>query len=267
MSYESFAYVYDRLMRDAPYGEWIRFAEAVWDKYGRPRTVADLGCGTGNIAIPLAESGMRVFGIDLSEDMLAVARAKEEERLGGAAAFPSGGALMWLHQDLREWQLPEPVDCALSFCDCLNYLLEEEDIVRTFRQTHSGLRPGGLFLFDVHTPRQLSEYAEEQPFVLDDDDIAYIWTCDYDSVRNEIEHHLTIFTSVDPLSPSLRETRSGSGLYRRLEETHVQRAYDLHWLERQLYSAGFGEVACYADFSLQPPTAGTQRAFFAARRG
>src|SRR5690606_20887114 len=176
-AYKQFASVYDRLMEDMPYAEWLRFARQIWEKRNMPETVVDLGCGTGSIAIPLAKSGFRVFGIDLSADMLTIARSKWDDNMGRG---PSGaGSIRWLQQDMRDWELPEAVDTVLSFCDCINYLLEERDVEAAFRRTWRGLKEGGVFLFDVHAPRQLERYAEEQPFTLDERDVAYIWTSEY----------------------------------------------------------------------------------------
>jgi len=253
MSYERFAYAYDRLMEGMPYGEWLSFLRASLRLFdAHPATIADLGCGTGALAIPLALEGYRVTGIDLSADMLAVARQKAERR--NALARPD--AIRWLEQDLREWQLDEPVDAAISFCDCLNYLLEEDDIRAAFRQTYAGLKPGGLFLFDVHTPQQLLAYAEAQPFFLNEPDVSYIWTSELDGRRVQIEHDLTIFM------------RDGeTDVFRRIEELHVQRAYALDWLEAELVAAGFAEVRLGADFCWQAPTRVTERAFFAAIKG
>src|SRR5690606_24132414 len=106
-----------------------------WDRAGKPRTVVDLGCGTGNISIPLAQSGLRVFGIDVSDDMLAVAQHKTERQLRMSSLAP-GGSVCWLQQDMRVWELAEPVDSVISCCDCINYLTEEADLAETFRRTH-----------------------------------------------------------------------------------------------------------------------------------
>jgi SAM-dependent methyltransferase len=253
MSYERFAYTYDRLMREMPYGDWLRFAREAWNEYGiTPKTIVDLGCGTGNIAIPLGLEGFDVTGIDLSEDMLAVALQKAENQ----QSLLKGGSLKWIHQDMREWQLMEPVDVVISLCDCMNYLLEETDIVQAFRQTYQGLKPRGLFLFDVHTPKQLKNYAESQPFSLNEEDIAYIWTSEYDEEQMKIDHALTIFIQDEEEKDS----------FQRIEEHHSQRAYPLKWLEQQLFAAGFSEVRQAADFRWQLPIPSTERAFFAARK-
>lgn len=195
MSYTQFAYYYDRLMDNMPYTDWIKFANACWERYGRPKTLADLGCGTGNLAIPLAQSGFKVTGIDLSGDMLAVARNKSEHLLGVT--------MNWVQQDMREWELHEPVDAAVSFCDCLNYILEEQEIVQVFQQTYNGLNPGGLFIFDVHTPFLLISYAQTQPFFMNEEDIAYIWTSELEEERCEIFHDLTLFVREDDGKSSL----------------------------------------------------------------
>ncbi len=250
-SYGQFAFVYDQLMEDMPYADWLDFARASWEKYGMPGTVVDLGCGTGSLSIPLARSGFHVYGIDLSPDMLAVASSKWEDSQGAGSAL-SAGSLRWLQQDMREWELQEPADAVISFCDCLNYLTEEEDVEAAFKATWTALRNGGTFLFDVHPPGQFVRYAEEQPFVLDEPDVAYIWTCELEEERCEIEHHLTIFA------------RSGDNSFRRFEETHVQRAYDPDWIEAALRRAGFRSVDRYADFELRPADENAERLFFAA---
>ncbi|NEW05144.1 class I SAM-dependent methyltransferase [Paenibacillus sp. SYP-B3998] len=253
MSYERFAYTYDRLMESMPYGEWLRFARESFERFGtKPTALVDLGCGTGTLAIPLALEGYRVTGIDLSEDMLAVAEQKAEQR----STLLKNGSLRWVQQDLREWGIGEQVDAAISFCDCINYLLEEEEIIQTFQQTYDGLKPGGLFLFDVHTPEQLFAYAESQPFFLDEEDVSYIWTSELDDERVQIEHNLTIFV----------QDKEGSDRFRRIDEMHVQRAYPLGWLEQQLHEVGFKEVHKGSDFTWNSPTVTTERAFFVAKK-
>lgn len=260
MSYNQFAYYYDRLMRDMPYGKWLTFTEDCWERYGKPATVVDLGCGTGMITIPIAQNGTRVIGIDLSEDMLAVASSKSDamEAEGRSAKT---GSITWLHQDIREWQLTEKVDVAISFCDCFNYLLAEEDIIQAFRQTYEGLSAGGLFIFDVHTPQQLASYAATQPFFLDEEDAAYIWTCNFDKDTCQIEHELTIFVQELPRSQTQQLPK-----FLRIEETHTQRAYPINWLKQQLQKIGFNTVDCYADFTWEPTNEATERAFLVCHK-
>lgn len=254
MAYGQFAQYYDRLMEEIPYSKWLAFAEACWERYGRPVQVAELGCGTGAVTIPFARSGLKVYGIDLSGEMLSIARDKyDSARLSEGGA--TGEDIVWLEQDMREWELPGPVDAVVSFCDSLNYITEEEDVAAVFRQTYAGLRPGGLFVFDVHTPRTLREYADNHPYVWDEDDLAYIWTCSFDEERVEIEHDLTFF---------VRE--QGKESFTRFRENHVQRAYPLEWLKGELAKAGFAEVRALGDFTWEEADGETVRAFFIAKK-
>lgn len=257
MAYAQFAYQYDRLMSDMPYPSWLSFLRQCWAQYQvTPHTIVDLGCGTGSISLPLAQDGLHVTGIDISANMLAVAQDKSDQ-LRKQALLSKGGTIQWLEQDMREWELPERVECVVSFCDCLNYLTEEDDVVLALKRTYAGLTDGGLFIFDVHAPQQLVGYAESQPFVMDEEDIAYIWTCEYDEQRMEIEHHLSIFD---------RQLGNGNDLYRRIEEIHVQRAYTREWIEAQLVDCGFEVVSVSADFTFNGPVDDSERLFFVARR-
>ncbi|SDC68671.1 Methyltransferase domain-containing protein [Paenibacillus sp. UNCCL117] len=266
MAYEQFSYVYDRLMEDMPYEEWLEFAAGCWQKHGQPRTVVDLGCGTGSLSVPLAQLGLEVIGIDLSEDMLAIARDKADEAARREPAA-KGGSLLLLQQDIREWSVGRQVDAVISFCDCFNYLLEPEELMSAFRHTYEALAPGGLFIFDMHTPYQLRSYAESQPFLMNEDDVAYIWTSEFDEERCEIEHALTVFVKEEGRQAGQGESRTWTGeRFYRVDETHVQRAYSSELIETCLRKAGFAEVAAYADFTWMGLTEETERAFYVAMK-
>ena len=79
-AYETFASVYDLFMEQVEYDEWLDHIHAVWEKYGiAPKTILDLGCGTGSILLPLAQKGFDVIGVDLSSEMLTEADHKAME--------------------------------------------------------------------------------------------------------------------------------------------------------------------------------------------
>lgn len=245
MAYHHLAYVYDRLMEDTPYEQWLAWLEAsVPDVINKKLEIIDLGCGTGNIAIPLAKRGHQVTGVDLSAEMLAVAQEKmREHRL----------EITWTEQDMSQLSA-HPADLIVCFCDSLNYLLEESQVAATFHCVFEHLRPGGSFLFDVHSPHYMLETFGNNTFTWLDEDVSYIWNCYLDPQRLEVEHQLTFFL------------RQPNGLYRRLEEVHWQRAYQPISLVGWLREAGFEEIVITADFRHQPPEEHSQRLFFRARR-
>lgn len=248
--YRDFAEFYDELMQDAPYDEWLRLfedrlaSETGGRRAAAPWKVADLGCGTGTFSIRLFKKGYQVYAVDLSEEMLAQAQAK----LPHPTPF-----LRFLQQDVRHLRLPEQVDCAVSFCDALNYLLEEDDLLQAFRAIRSQLKAGGWFLFDMHTPYMLQEELGQQTFYDVREDVAYIWQSRFDAERCQVEYDVTFFAHVE------------DDLYRRFQETHWQRAYPQETIERLLREAGFAHVEAGADFRWQEPAETAKRYFFCAK--
>ncbi|MFY0546254.1 class I SAM-dependent DNA methyltransferase [Brevibacillus sp. H7] len=244
MAYAHLASVYDQLMADSPYDQWLSWLEQVWSRLGRPAQVIDLGCGTGSIAIPLSKRGYRVTGVDLSAEMLAVAYTKMKQ---------AQTDVTWVEQDMRELSLP-PADSVISLCDSLSYLTEEEDVQQTFQRVFEHLNPGGTFLFDVHSPYKILHGFGDNTFTLCEDEVSYIWQCFCDPVRLEVEHQLTFFL------------RQPSGLYQRVEEEHFQRAYQTVQIIRWLVEAGFEEISVTADFLNEPPANTSERLFFVAKK-
>ncbi|MBO8164155.1 MAG: class I SAM-dependent methyltransferase [Brevibacillus sp.] len=250
MAYQHLAAVYDKLMEEAPYQSWLqwlrRHLPADEAREAAPLTIIDLGCGTGNIAIPLAKEGYRVIGVDASADMLAIASEKMRK---------ARVDVTWVEQDIRRLSLDE-ADAVISFCDSLSYLLEEGDVQETFRRVYRHLRPGGQFLFDVHSPYKILHVFGDNTFTLldDDQDINYVWQCVCDPLRLEVEHQLCFFL------------RQSNGLYRRVEEVHTQRAYHPLMMINWLRQAGFVDIVLTADFASQPPGEHSERLFFAARK-
>ena len=78
--YRDFAFVYDELMDDVDYEGWIDYIEQIIEKENaKVKNILELACGTGNITIPLAEKNYDIAGIDISDEMLNVARSKAEK--------------------------------------------------------------------------------------------------------------------------------------------------------------------------------------------
>ncbi|BAU27149.1 methyltransferase family protein [Aneurinibacillus soli] len=247
-SYRRLADVYDHLMGDAPYDRWMQVAVEVWRHAGTgPSRVAELGCGTGSLTRYLLEYGFEVWGVDLSADMLHVAREKVERSHPDASVH-------WLCQDIRELALSAHIDSVLCFCDTLNYISDAEGVQRVFARVYEALVPGGTFLFDVHTPYKIAEVFGNESFSHQDGEVAYIWESTYDPDTEAVEHDLTLFV------------QEQDGLYRRFHELHHQQTYHLADLTDWLAAAGFELLSITADFTGQPVEEDSERAFFAVRK-
>ena len=150
-AYRSFAQVYDLFMDNVDYDSWSSYLIGLLKRYGVDSgLVLELGCGTGNMTERLARAGYDMIGVDCSEDMLEIAQEKKLE---------SGLDILYLEQDMREFELYGTVRAVVSVCDSLNYILEEEELLQVFRLVNNYLDPGGIFLFDLNTVQKYREKA------------------------------------------------------------------------------------------------------------
>ena len=239
------AYVYDKFMADAPYDEWVHFTLKLLGNR-KVNRVADLGCGTGEISIRLAEQGFEMIGLDNSEDMLTYAANKANEKKI---------SITWLHQDLTKMEGLDNIDLAVSYCDVINYITEKDQIKEVFRRTYSSLKQDGMFIFDVHSIHQVEQNYKNQTFADVLEDMSYIWFCSEGEEIGEMFHDLTFFV--------LDQDK-----YVRFDEYHHERTYPISFYKETLKEVGFTNVQVYADFSLDLDQLHEQseRIFFVAEK-
>ena len=137
-AYTSFAQVYDRLMDNIPYDDWLTYILALLKKYNiHTGLVAELGCGTGTITEGLASAGYDMIGIDVSSDMLEVANEKKQK---------SGlSSILYLQQDMCEFELFGTVNAIICVCDSINYLPDTDAVTSVFTLANNYLEAGGIF--------------------------------------------------------------------------------------------------------------------------
>lgn len=248
MSYQQFAYLYDELMRDAPYGEWVKFVKEMLVKYNinEAPQLLDLACGTGELSVRFAKEGFQVTGVDLSEDMLAVAQAKAESQ---------GERIPFFRQNMAELEGQGQFDVIGIFCDSLNYLETEEEVIDTFSSVFQHLRSGGLFFFDVHSIYKLSHGFMNQTFALNEEQISYIWNSFPGELPDSVEHELSFF---------VLDERTDK--YDRYDELHFQRTYPVQQYSSWLLESGFDILEVCADFAPSPPQSNSERIFFVVRK-
>ena len=244
-AYTGFASVYDTFMDNIPYGEWCGYLTGLLKEQGVPDgLVLDLGCGTGSLTELLADSGYDMIGIDNSDEMLELALEKKEK---------SGKDILYLCQDMREFELYGTVAAVVSICDCMNYVLEPEELQEVFRLVNNYLDPGGVFIFDLNTEYKYREIMGDSTIAEDREDSSFIWDNQY-----EEEERLNIYD----LSIFVREEKD---LYRKYHETHYQRAYSLAEVKEALTAGGMEFVAAYDAFTREAPREDSERIYVIAR--
>ena len=121
MIYDLIAPFYDSVNSHIDYKSWADFIEKIFLKEmkQKPELVLDLGCGTGRMTIELSKRGYDMTGVDYSPEMLGMARDVAEDE---------GQDILWLCQDMREFELYGTVDAAVCCLDCINHLESEDDL-------------------------------------------------------------------------------------------------------------------------------------------
>ena len=245
-AYESFASVYDMFMEDIDYDMWLEYIKKICGKYNiSPKLGLDLGCGTGNMTIRMAQSGIDMIGIDISEQMLSEAVQKSEKE---------GLKILYLLQDMREFELYGTVDIIISLCDSINYVTEPDDLLTVFKLVNNYLDPKGIFIFDVNTEYKFKELLGCNNFSQTADDAAYIWENFYDEEEKINEYYMNFF---------IKDAHSEK--YNRFEEFHYERAYGIDEIKALLAESGLEFLAVYDAFTFEPPKENSQRLYFVAR--
>ncbi len=243
-AYGPLARVYDLFTQDVDYDALYAYLHQIMKTvHADPASVLDLACGTGSITVRFAADGYQVIGADLSEDMLTIAMDK-------ATAMKQPP--FFIHQPMQRLRLPYSVDLCVCLLDSLNYLTIAKDVMDTFDGVYRALNRGGYFLFDVRTPSLLRS-LDGQVFLDENDDAYCVWRGSFDARENLLTYAMDIFT------------RQGK-LWRREQEQHEERAWDISWLHQSLAAAGFVDIRQFGNRSMAAPKAGEERIFWIAKK-
>ena len=244
-AYSSFAEVYDTFMDNVPYEEWAEYLAAILREYGiEDGLVLDLGCGTGSMTEKMAAKGYDMIGVDNSGEMLEIAMEKKEN---------SGWDILYLMQDMREFELYGTVRGVISACDSVNYITDEKELEQVFRLVNNYLDPKGIFIFDFNTEYKYREVLGNQTIAEDRDDCSFIWENYYYEDQQMNEYELTLF---------IKEEKE---LYRKYQELHLQRAYTLDVMKDLIAWAGLEYVTAYDAYTMDPPHEKSERICVVAR--
>ena len=245
MAYESFSQIYDRVMEDLPYDSWKDYLVRLLKAQGiSDGLVCELGCGTGRMTELLAREGYDMTGIDVSEEMLQKALEKRDR---------SGLPILYLLQDMTDFELYGTMRAFVSVCDSMNYLECAEDFITTLKLVNNYLDPGGVFIFDLKTAHYYQDVLGDRTLVVSEDDLSYIWENAYDPEERVHDYLITFFL------------RQENGLFRRFTEEQEQFVYSVDEVREFAEKAGMEFVACYDAFSDALPREDSERIYIVLR--
>lgn len=243
-TYSDFARVYDLFMDNVPYEEWAEYICSLLNENGvNDGLVLDLGCGTGSLTEILAEKGYDMIGIDNSDDMLNIAIEKREK---------SGNDILYLNQDMREFELYGTVRAVVSICDSINYITEEEELLEVFKLVNNYLDIGGVFIFDLNTIYKYENIGDET-IAENREEGSFIWENTYYPEECINEYDLTLFI------------KNENKTYSKFVENHIQRAYELKTVRDLIEKSGLEFVAAYDAFTKEPVNDESERIYIVAK--
>ncbi len=242
--YNEFAYSYDSLMQNVDYHAYTKYLCSLFKKYDRmPTLMLDLACGTGKFSIAFAKRGISVIGVDISSDMLSVAREKSAE---------CGADVLYLCQNATELDLYGTVDGAICCLDSLNHITDYKDFCMVLARVSLFLEKDRLFIFDLNTPYKHSQILGDNTFVIESDDAYCVWQNEYKG-DNLVEINLDIFTH-------------NGDTYCRAEESFCERAYNRGQIEKACEAAGLKIEAVYDELTENKPNEASQRLIYITRK-
>ena len=242
-SYQTFASVYDMYMDNVPYKLWSQHIIDILKQHDiSDGLICELGCGTGKMTRLLCEAGYDMIGIDNSVEMLSIAMEHQ---------LPES-SILYLFQDMREFELYGTVQAVISVCDSMNYILSAEELLSVMQLVNNYLDPAGLFIFDMNTIYKYESLLADGTFAENREEGSFIWENEYDVNTMENRYELTLYI------------QSEDNLYERYYEEHIQKAYSKVMIENLLQKVGFELFSMIDANTNQEVTDKTERILYTA---
>lgn len=218
--YNDFAYIYDTLVFDIDYDFYIKqILKKANENDIKTDRILEFGVGTGNLAKKLSDYSKEYIGVDLSEEMLSVAYEK----------LINKDNIKLLSCDINDFETDKKFNMAVSTLDTINYILEEDELLRIFKKINSLIEDGGLFVFDINSENKLKEVLGNNTYVYEYKNIFYTWQNFFDEEENIVDFLLDFFIKED-------------GVYHRITEEQSEKIYPLDKIIELLKKSNFKKI-------------------------
>ena len=216
-SFEDYAEYYDLIYKDKDYEKEVDFIEEIFENTHKPKKILEVGCGTGNYTKILLERGHGVTAVDISGDMLKIAREK--------------CTCKFIEGDIRNITINEKFDACIAMFAVMGYVTENSDIIKALNNIRKHLRPNGIFIFDVWNGLAVMRFLPEQRIKeMENDEIKII--------RVAIPN-LMAFEHICEVTYKLLILNKKDNTSAEINEKHVVRFYFPQEMTHYLEGAGF----------------------------
>lgn len=207
--------------------------------------VLDCACGSGRLTKNLYNCGYDMIGLDISEDMLDIART-----------VCADDHILFICQDMCDMDLFGSVAAITCMTDSVNHITDSKSLKLFFHKAHNFLDPGGVLIFDVLTEKHFSDMTMSKCFFEDYDWGSCFWLGQYDSRRRVCKYSLSYFEYVG--------NKKGEETYVRTDDYITEKIWSLKTLRKALAEAGFSCVETYDNTECDPVNNESRRIYFAA---
>ncbi len=248
--YDALAPIYDVLNSEIDYEAWADvLVSSIEKSLGRKaETIADIGCGTGSMTLPLARRGYRVIGVDLSGEMLNVAYQR-------AVDLAAGCDVQFVMQDMTALDLGSPVDAIVCTLDGLNHLPGRAALLACFRSVSNWLKPNGVFMFDLNSTYKFENIYAEEVYTFETPQSYCVWQNEYHPGGRFCDFYITLFE------------KGEDGKYMRSDTVEREYCFSRRTVENALREAGLIPLSCVGGLDGHAVRTDDERWYFTAVKG
>ncbi len=244
-SYAALSCVYDRYTENVDYKRYSKLIDKTLKSNKIKGIVLDAGCGTGTMTLLLNKFGYDMIGVDISEDMLAVASEKARSK---KADIP------FLCQDLCELDLYGTVKAVVCTLDTLNHIESLLQIEKVFSRFSLFTEIDGLLIFDMNTSYKHREVLSDNAFVFEEEDVMLVWQNEYEEKKRRVKINADLFCV------------SNNGLYDRVSDEFFEYDYSIGEIKTALTKSGYELISALDFENLEGVCDTTQRILFTAKK-